>query len=94
MINQDDFIQDSRTTHDPYLLLIGAVIRQAIVDYQGTGEAGINRHHYESAKHYLFGKTGLEAQIERLNLPLNVSYIRKLLLNFNTPVTGQKRVKI
>lgn len=35
-------------------------------------------HNYETAKNFLFGKTGLEQVIEHSGLPIDIMYIRRL----------------
>lgn len=67
---------DKRNEHiyNCHIKLLGAIIEQAIADYQSQYTL---HYYYDSAKHYLFHKKGLEEQIKRVGLSLNIEYIRK-----------------
>lgn len=72
-----------------YLYILGAVIRQAIIDYQSGKRNENNKswmksayfnnyHHYNSAKNYLFSKFGLESLINYYGINLDIGYIRRM----------------
>lgn len=64
-----------------YIDLLGAIIRQAIKDYQTINpENRTNGVYYKSAKFFLFSKNGLEGFLQRIGVEqfLNVEYIRKM----------------
>lgn len=68
--------------------LIGKIIRIAIEDYHAylrkkDDELWMKQNHVdvESTKHYLFSPDGLEDQILRLGLNININFVRKVALD-------------
>lgn len=69
------------------LIMFGHAIKQTIKEYRkfknwketkNKSQRNQKRHLFEIAEHDLFHKNGLEAQIKRLHLDIDIGYIRKL----------------
>ena len=72
---------------DSYINILGAIINTTIKDYRlfkykknrGNKEYFL----YKTAEYYLFNPNGLESLLKRIELSINIDYIRKSALNNN-----------
>ncbi len=55
-----------------YLLLFGAIVRQAILDYRTRNM----ENEWEGARQFLYSERGLERWINDCQLPLDAGYVR------------------